>query len=524
MEPRSEATEAATLGYAVIDFAREVLDVDLLPWQEWLLVHAFELTEDGAFRFQTVIVLVARQNGKSMLGQVISLFFLFVLGARKVLGCAQDLDTAEETWAGAAEYCDPELDADDEDIRAVPELQRLTRKVYRGNGKKHIELKNRCEYKVKAASRSSGRGLSGDLVLLDELREHQSWDAWGAITKTTTARPDSLVWCMSNAGDARSVVLGDLRRSAHEALGDPDGICSDVITLSAPQIRETDEGEYEEFDAQDEAGSVGFFEWSASPDRDVFDREGWAEANPSLGYLITERKLASFLATDPEHVFRTESLCQWRKGVVDGPFPANAWNACLAADSEIDTGREIVFGIDTAHSRQLTYLAVAGWSKQLGLAQVEVVTARAGTEWVKAHFAKLAQRSPETVRVALQGRGAPCSALADELAELDGVEVVRWEGSEVSIGCARFYDAVAGAVSDDPEATHLVHRVQPMLDDAASRALTKPAGDAWFWDRARSPSDIAPLIAVNAAYWALTRPNVDRPVQSAYETGSVLFV
>ncbi|QIS20597.1 hypothetical protein [Nocardia terpenica] len=60
-------------------------------------------------------------------------------------------------------------------------------------------------------------------MLLDELREHQSWDAWGASTKTTLARPHAQVWGFSNAGDSLSVVLRYLRALAHQALGWPDG-------------------------------------------------------------------------------------------------------------------------------------------------------------------------------------------------------------------------------------------------------------------------------------------------------------
>jgi phage terminase large subunit-like protein len=84
--------------------------------------------------------------------------------------------------------------------------------VIRVNGKKALVLKTGERYKVKAANRRAGRGLSGDVMLLDELREHQSWDAWGAITKTTMARAMALVLALSNAGDATSVVLRYLRK------------------------------------------------------------------------------------------------------------------------------------------------------------------------------------------------------------------------------------------------------------------------------------------------------------------------
>lgn len=52
--------------------------MELRPWQKWLLIHALELNEDGSYRFKKVIVLVARQNGKTMLASVLSSWWLFV--------------------------------------------------------------------------------------------------------------------------------------------------------------------------------------------------------------------------------------------------------------------------------------------------------------------------------------------------------------------------------------------------------------------------------------------------------------
>jgi hypothetical protein len=60
--PLRPLTPETSLGFEVVDFAREVLGVTLYPWQEWLLIHALELREDGRYRFRRIIVLVARQN------------------------------------------------------------------------------------------------------------------------------------------------------------------------------------------------------------------------------------------------------------------------------------------------------------------------------------------------------------------------------------------------------------------------------------------------------------------------------
>src|SRR5690242_15789737 len=269
--PLRDLTEQTSLGFAAIEFAVEVCGIDLFPWQRWLLIHALELAPaltvstmgtrgrlDPLFRFRKIVVLVARQNGKSTLSQVLSLFFLYVLGTDLVLGTAQDLDTAEEVWDGALDI-----------IEETPELAALADKPIRVNGKKTIRLKSGERYKVKAANRKAGRGLSGDLILLDELREHQSWDAWGAITKTTMARPAAMIWALSNAGDATSIVLRYLRKMAHAAVGDPDGINADddpgallpdeAEISGMSDLADGPDLEPEDFD-EDES-TLGLFEW-----------------------------------------------------------------------------------------------------------------------------------------------------------------------------------------------------------------------------------------------------------------------
>ena len=50
---------------------------------------------------------------------------------------------------------------------------------------------------------------------------------------------------------------------------------------------------------------------------------------------------------------------------------------------------------------------------------------------------------------------------------------------------------------------------------AAATAATRPVGEAWLWDRRKSPADAAPLIAATAALWCLLH---GKPRVSAYES------
>jgi hypothetical protein len=567
-QPLRELTPETSLGFACIAFAEDVCDIGLYPWQKWLLVHALELDPaltvstlgdrdplDPIFRFRKIVVLVARQNGKSTLSQVLSLFFLYVMRTGLVLGTAQDLDTAEEVWEGALEI-----------IEETPELAALADKPVRNNGKKAIRLykeeaglgTNGERYKVKAANRRAGRGLSADLILLDELREHQTWEAWGAITKTTQARAAAQIWALSNAGDASSVVLRHLRKMAHAALGDPDGLnaaddaagvvdqlpTQEELDAIAEELDEFDDAgdliELEEEDFEEDPDTLGIFEWSAPPGADIMDRDGWAQANPSLGYGISERTIAGDAKADPEWTFRTEVLCQWSDAALDGPFPPGSWEQGLDPETKRAEGAEPVFGLDVSVDRRMAHLLVA-FRRADGLPSVEKAASRPGTEWVVERHRDadgndyvtgwFADRATEErpMTVVVQERGAPASALIEDLELVPYLTVVKVGGPNLGLATERMYQLVKGSrlveIDGAPPAREgLAHLPWGPLDVAAATAVPKILSDGGMaWDRKKSPHDIAPLVAATFAVWRVMQVEA-APPPSAYEDHDLMVV
>jgi hypothetical protein len=74
---------------------------------------------------------------------------------------------------------------------------------------------------------------------------------------------------------------------------------------------------------------------------------------------------------------------------------------------------------------------------------------------------------------------------------------------------ARAYAQACGALHDDVIAGRLVHRGQPVLDDAVLVARRRPLGDAWAW--ARRGGDITPLEAATLARWAWATTPSEKP-------------
>lgn len=488
---RRELTEETSLGFACIEYAKTVLGKKLYPWQEWALIHSLEIVGelggDWHFRFRTVLFLISRQNGKTVLSEVIASFFLNVLCVDSVFGTSLSLDKAEEVWEAVIN-----------DQESIPELSSSIDRVSRTNGNKRLILTGLRQYKVGAPTRRAGRGDSNDLVMLDEVREHRDWETWSAAAASINAKPNGLIVCFSNAGDPDSVVLRQLRA---KAIGTGDDYGGDV-----------------------DGGTLGLFEWSAPDGAATDDIEALAQANPAMGYgLLTERALMTNRQTFPEAKFRSECMCQQVETILPAPFPDGAWANGVDISSAIAGESDLFFGIDLSQDRRWTSIGVCGLRED-GHWHVEVVARRVGTEWSVEWFRERAYRRP--MKLAFQSRGAPVAGLAEQICTLPGVERCAVEGPDLTNGWNRFYDAVCAGLPDRGGGARIYHLPQPVMDmPAKTMQLRQMGGGIELPDRVKSPDDIAPLFACIMAFAAATRPEQPegkKIYESAYSDGAPL--
>jgi len=445
--PLRELTPETTLGFQAVEFAEGVLGLTLLPWQRWWLLHALELRPDGGFRFRTILTCVARQNGKTHLLKIVSLFFMFMGRARLILGAAQSLDIAKEAWQGAVD-----LARDRDDLNDEIETVRYA------NGEQELRLVGGARYRIAATHRAAGRGLSVDLLILDELREHRDWLAWGALSKTTTARPNALIVGISNAGDDESVVLNALRSTA---LSEQDS-------------------------------TMALFEWSAPDGCELDDVDAWAAANPGLGRTISEAAIRSAMSTDPAAVFRTETLCM-RVDALDAAVDPGAWAACSDPSGSLASARERV-AVCVDVSPDSAHITLAG-AAQLddGRYRVEVLAAWKSTEQARTELPSLLERiKPAAVAWFPSG---PAAAIAADLRPLDAVEI---KGAEVMEACQEFADLVA--------ARRIVHSSDPLLDAHIAGSQKLRTGEGWRFQRRGAGHCDASYAASGAVHTARTLP------------------
>lgn len=452
-QPLRPLTPETSLGFEAIEFIEDVLDQPLFPWQRWWLIHALELLPSGIFRFRTVLTLVARQNGKTTLVKCLTLYLMYTGRSLMVLGVAQNLEIARESWEGAAEIAEsrPDLLAEVETIR-------------RANGQQEFKLTNGARYRIAAATRKAGRGLPVDMVVMDELREQRTWEAWGALSKTTMAKPSALTIAISNAGDDESVVLNALQGNALEG--------------------------------EDE--SIGLFEWSAPADCELDDPEAWAQSNPALGHgTLTVRAIRSALATDPPAVFRTEVLCIHVESMADAVVTAGAWESCLDAGMVLDTkgARTALFfdaGMDLGHAT----LAAAQLGPD-GRVRVGVV---ASWSDVRKAVSEL-QEWRDRIKPASFGwlPGGPAASVATDLKKLKLDEI---RGEDVSAMCQEFAALVTSR--------GVIHKGNPLLTAHVLGAKKYKQGDGWRFVRRGVGHVDAAYAAAGAVRLARNLPPVKR--------------
>ncbi|MCB8043651.1 hypothetical protein JM654_03930 [Microbacterium oxydans] len=179
-----ELTPKTSRGFEIIDFARDHLKVTLFPWQEWLLIHMFELDAFGLLRFRKGLVIVGRQNGKTLIGAVLAAFWIYVDAGRwpeqlrefdfVVVGAAQKLDIAMKPWKQVRRWGAP----DDKKIGVAPDrvpmLQEFTYPPRMVNGE--VELKTHGGATYKPRTFDGARGESAARLLLDELRQQYDYE------------------------------------------------------------------------------------------------------------------------------------------------------------------------------------------------------------------------------------------------------------------------------------------------------------------------------------------------------------
>lgn len=224
---------------------------------------------DGKWSAFEAVIFAPRQNLKTeyLLARILA--GLFVFGEELIVFSAHRASTTTKAFRRLKRA-----------IERSPDLGGRIARVSNRIGSERIELSTGQAVEMVARSTSSGRGFTGDAVILDEAHELDGDQLAAILPMLATRRNPQVVYGLS-MGNEQSSHLGGLRARA----------------LSG-------------------AGDVAWIEWSLADDDDVADRRVWAACNPAYPARISMQYMErEFAALGPER-FAQERLgkSRWPSG------------------------------------------------------------------------------------------------------------------------------------------------------------------------------------------------------------------
>ncbi len=437
-----------------------MIGMPLDPWERWLAIHAGELGPMGVPRWKRLLIIVARQNGKTTLLLLLTLYWMYVERWPMIVGLSTTVSMAREVWSRAYSYAEKHPLLAGEWIK--PKLD---------NNNPHWKIASGSVYRPAASNRKGPRSLAVDRLVTDELREHHDWIAYNASVPTMNARPRAQGWFISNQGDDQSVVLNTLRST---------GVANiEALRGGDPEIDD----------------ELALFEWSAPPGAEMTDPVALCAANPNANVLgsdglvrvslksLVQQAHGIMAAGDREAItkFQTEILCQ-RVSALDGAIDPRGWAAGrveLDPDLLPSMRRQLALVPELSPDRLRASISIAA-ALPSGKVRGEVVATWTGPNAAKALRAAL-PGYVKRIKPRVLGwiPGGPTAAMAAELADARRlghpamqIETIRGEVAAICMGFAEFVAA------GDFE-----HYGQEVLDAQVLGSAKLWRGDTWVFSR-----------------------------------------
>jgi len=428
------ASDSPSKGHYLAQVA-ELMGLQLFGWQRQVADVALELNEAGTYKRRTVGVSVGRQNGKTAL--LSARIGLELLAGGHVAYTAQDRGGARLKFQETVEMLRPALGSRFAQLRLA-------------NGSESLTMRGGGSLRVVTPSKEGARGLTLDLVVIDEALAHPL-ELVGALGPTMATRPSSQLWLASNAGTHTSHLLRH----------------------------------YRDLGRAGDSNSLAWFEWGAADDADPDDPETWAAAIPTLQetHGVTLEAVQDFHATMTTELYEREILNRW-------PLDSGAYVLDVAQFSRLEThdlehSDKLAVGVDVSPLRDYTTIAVASQTGDRYL--TEIVDHRPGVGWVPARLAQLSQQWGATIVI---DAGAAAASLLPHVQHLNTLEV---GARDYAASCATMYDAIVDG--------QLAHLGDTILTDAVASATRRRLGDRWAWKRTSDDCPITPLVAASLALW-----------------------
>lgn len=257
------------------------------PWQQYVLDAALGERSNGTWSAFEVGLVVPRQQGKGSILEARELAGLFLFQEQMILHTSHEYKTSREAFLRIRSL-----------VERSPEIRQLVKTIRTANGEESIEAKNGSRLRFLSRSAGSGRGFSGDCVILDEAYR-LGGDAMSALLPTLSSRPNPQLWYTSMAGMESSEQLSLVR---DRALANGKRLC--------------------------------YLEWGAHEDADLDDRSAWRGANPAFDIRIPEEFIEREREALSDEDFARERLNIWGASKPRSVINLKHWEVLKDSKSE----------------------------------------------------------------------------------------------------------------------------------------------------------------------------------------------
>lgn len=437
---------ATSYGFDVIEFGKAI-GTPLDPWEEVAVIRGGELLPNGRPRFRKLLIIVARQNGKTFMLDVLVKYWLYVECRSDILITSKNRGKAKEFWANIIAS-----------TRKHPELKAFYEKHKEAAGEEFYRTTDGVVFRFAAPNGDAGRGDSNERVVLDELRQHRNEECWSSAYPSMAAKPFGQLVAITNQGDDKGVVLNDLREAAMTYI-------------------KTGKGDHR----------LGILEWSAPDDSSPLDVHALAQANPNLGYrldlddLLSDAKGALAQGGDKLNEFLTERMCI-RIRSFDGAINPDAWNEGFVEGDLSHPDLDRVAAIDISGDRRHVTL-MAGARIADGRIRVETKMEWSGPDAVADMRRDLSGQLKGKFRAFGWIPNGPTAAISTDMKKRPGVwpppgvamyEIASSETADICMELAEQVDA-GQIVHSSPE--------NDMLTTQITGVVKKRSGNKWYFQR-----------------------------------------
>ncbi len=307
----------------------------LRDWQKEIIKRVFARDEDGGLTHRVSLIGIARKNGKSALGSLITATALMDVKTQgaEIYSVAADRQQARIVF---------------EDTKRMIQGSELAEyvKVYRDA---ILVPSTNNVYRVLSADAPRHEGLSPTMVLFDELHAQPNRELFDVMSLAQGARgKNATLIAITTAGVKTESQTGN------------DSIAYSLYQYGQKVAR----GEIED--------KTFFMAWyEAAQEADYRIEETWKQANPGFDDICAASDFESAVKRTPESEFRTKRCNQWVSSQSSW-LPQGAWDE-LSGDFEISADEDYILGFDGSYANDSTAICVVTIPKDDELPKVKLI-------------------------------------------------------------------------------------------------------------------------------------------------------